>query len=87
MPPISYHTVKVDDGEIFYREAGPPDAPALLLLHGFPSDSRMFRDLIPLLADRFTSWPGFGRSDTPSRRHLRTSKMPRSTLTKMKGRI
>ena len=44
MAPISFHTVKVDDGKIFYREAGPPDAPALLLLHGFPSDSDMFRN-------------------------------------------
>src|SRR5882757_1990173 len=57
--------------KIFYREAGPVDAPALLLLHGFPSASHMFRDLIPLLADRFhivaPDLPGFGQSDMPAR--------------------
>jgi pimeloyl-ACP methyl ester carboxylesterase len=53
MPPITDRTVKVGDVKIFYREAGPPDAPALLLLHGFPSASHMFRDLVPLLANRF----------------------------------
>jgi pimeloyl-ACP methyl ester carboxylesterase len=71
MPPITYRTVEVDDVKIFYREAGPPDAPALLLLHGFPSASHMFRDLIPLLADRFRlvapDLTGFGQSDMPSR--------------------
>ena len=71
MPPITYRTGEVDDVKIFYREAGPPDAPALLLLHGFPSASHMFRDLIPLLADRFhlvaPDLPGFGQSDMPSR--------------------
>ena len=71
MSPITYRTVQVDDVKIFYREAGQPDAPALLLLHGFPSASHMFRDLIPLLADRFhlvaPDLPGFGRSDMPSR--------------------
>jgi pimeloyl-ACP methyl ester carboxylesterase len=57
--------------KLFYREAGPADAPALLLLHGFPSASHMFRDLIPLLADRFhivaPDLPGFGQSDMPAR--------------------
>jgi pimeloyl-ACP methyl ester carboxylesterase len=71
MSPITYRTVQVDDVKIFYREAGQPDAPALLLLHGFPSASHMFRDLIPLLADRFhlvaPDLPGFGQSDMPSR--------------------
>jgi pimeloyl-ACP methyl ester carboxylesterase len=56
---------------IFYREAGPRDAPTLLLLHGFPSASHMFRDLIPELADRFhviaPDLPGFGQSDMPDR--------------------
>jgi pimeloyl-ACP methyl ester carboxylesterase len=66
---VRYRTVDVDGLEIFFREAGPPDAPALLLLHGFPSSSHMFRDLIPLLADRYhvvaPDYPGFGSSATP----------------------
>jgi pimeloyl-ACP methyl ester carboxylesterase len=61
----------VDGLTIFYREAGAADAPVLLLLHGFPSASHMFRDLIPLLADRFRiiapDLPGFGQSDMPPR--------------------
>jgi pimeloyl-ACP methyl ester carboxylesterase len=71
MPQITYRTVEVDGVKIFYREAGPPNAPALLLLHGFPSASHMFRDLIPRLAGRFhvvaPDLPGFGQSDMPSR--------------------
>ena len=71
MAPVSYRTADVDGFKIFYREAGPKDAPKLLLLHGFPSASHMFRDLIPLLADRFhivaPDLPGFGQSDMPSR--------------------
>jgi pimeloyl-ACP methyl ester carboxylesterase len=71
MPPITYRTVEVDDVKIFCREAGAPDAPALLLLHGFPSASHMFRDLIPRLVDRFhlvaPDLPGFGQSDMPLR--------------------
>lgn len=66
-----YRTADVDGFSIFYREAGPANAPKLLLLHGFPSASHMFRDLIPLLADRFRiiapDLPGFGRSDMPGR--------------------
>jgi pimeloyl-ACP methyl ester carboxylesterase len=68
---ITYRTASVDGCKIFYREAGAPDAPMLLLLHGFPSASHMFRDLIPLLADRFhllaPDLPGFGNSDMPGR--------------------
>jgi len=67
---IHYRTIHVDGLEIFYREAGPVDAPTVLLLHGFPTLSHMFRDLIPLLADRFhliaPDYPGFGNSSTPS---------------------
>ena len=67
--PIRYRNADVDGFKIFYREAGPPGAPKLLLLHGFPSASHMFRDLIPRLADRFhivaPDLPGFGKSDMP----------------------
>jgi len=70
MASIQFKTVDVDGTQIFYREAGPAGAPAFLLLHGFPTSSHMFRDLIPLLAERFhivaPDLPGFGRSDIPS---------------------
>ncbi|BDG01493.1 alpha/beta fold hydrolase [Anaeromyxobacter oryzae] len=68
---VRHRTVHVDSVTLFYREAGKPEAPALLLLHGFPSSSHMFRNLIPLLADRFhvvaPDLPGFGFSDAPAR--------------------
>jgi pimeloyl-ACP methyl ester carboxylesterase len=71
MTAIKYRSVDVDGLKVFYREAGVADAPALLLLHGFPSASHMFRDLIPLLADRFhivaPDLPGVGQSDMPAR--------------------
>ena len=71
MTKISYRTVNVDGLKIFYREGGLADASTLLLLHGFPTSSHMFRNLIPLLADRFhivaPDLPGFGQSDMPSR--------------------
>jgi pimeloyl-ACP methyl ester carboxylesterase len=69
---VRYHTVAVDGVDIFYREAGPVDAPVLLLLHGFPTSSHMFRDLIPRLADRYhiiaPDYPGFGFSAAPDHR-------------------
>ena len=75
MDQVTFRTVEVDGFKMFYREAGRKDAPKLLLLHGFPSASHMFRDLIPLLADRFhiiaPDLPGFGRSDMPSRETFR----------------
>jgi pimeloyl-ACP methyl ester carboxylesterase len=71
MSNITYRTADVDGLKVFYREAGRTDAPTLLLLHGFPTSSHMFRDLIPRLADRFhlvaPDLPGFGQSDMPSR--------------------
>ena len=71
MTAIKYRYEDVDGLKVFYREAGHADASALLLLHGFPSASHMFRDLIPLLADRFhiiaPDLPGFGQSDMPAR--------------------
>ena len=71
MTQIHYRTADVDGFNIFYREAGSSVAPRLLLLHGFPSSGHMFRDLIPLLSDRFhiiaPDLPGFGQSDMPPR--------------------
>ena len=71
MTPIRYSPADVDGLKVFYREAGNTAAPKLLLLHGFPSASHMFRDLIPLLADRLhlvaPDLPGFGQSDMPPR--------------------
>jgi pimeloyl-ACP methyl ester carboxylesterase len=67
--PTTYHTVQVDGVSIFYREAGPTNAPVLLLLHGLPSSSRMFEPLFTRLSDRYhlvaPDYPGFGHSDWP----------------------
>lgn len=64
-----YRNARVDGLSIFYREAGPPDAPVLLLLHGLPSSSRMFEPLLARLSDRFRviapDYPGFGHSEWP----------------------
>ena len=69
MTDIAYRTAEVDGLSVFYREAGAADAPTLLLLHGFPSSSHMFRELIPLLAGEFhlvaPDLPSFGKSDMP----------------------
>jgi len=71
MHKVSFRKVDAGGINIFYREAGRKDAPSILLLHGFPSASHMFRDLIALLADRFRliapDLPGFGQSDMPER--------------------
>jgi pimeloyl-ACP methyl ester carboxylesterase len=71
MNTVRYLNLAVDGTNIFYREAGSSGAPKLLLLHGFPTSSHMFRDLIPQLADRFhivaPDLPGFGLSDSPGR--------------------
>ena len=68
--PVTYNTLKIDKLEIFYREAGDPSKPTILLLHGFPTSSHMFRNLIPLLADKYhvvaPDYPGFGHSSSPS---------------------
>src|SRR5262245_53184588 len=69
MSRIHYRTANINGLRIFYREAGRTEAPTLLLLHGFPTSGHMFRDLIPLLVDRFhlvaPDLPGFGQSDAP----------------------
>jgi pimeloyl-ACP methyl ester carboxylesterase len=71
---IRHQYVTVDGNRIFYREAGPKTAPAILLLHGFPTSSHMFRNLIPALADRYhviaPDLPGFGFSDAPDRKQF-----------------
>ena len=68
---VRFNTVDVDGLEVFYRSAGDPKAPAVLLLHGFPSASHMFRDLIPELADHYhviaPDLPGFGMTQQPAR--------------------
>ena len=67
---VTYRTVTIDDVGIFYREAGNPDNPTILLLHGFPTSSHMFRNLIPALADQYhlvaPDYPGYGFSSMPS---------------------
>lgn len=74
-PVVHYHTIQIDGVDVFYREAGPKDAPTVLLLHGFPTSSFMFRNLIPKLAGRYhviaPDYPGFGQSAAPDRATFR----------------
>lgn len=74
IPVVHYKTASVDGVKVFYREAGPADAPVLLLLHGFPTSSHMFRNLIPLLAEKYRviapDYPGFGQSDAPDHKQF-----------------
>jgi pimeloyl-ACP methyl ester carboxylesterase len=76
-PSVSIKRVEADGVEVFYREAGAPDAPVVLLLHGFPSSSHMYRHLIPRLADRYRviapDLPGFGFTSVPAARGYRYS--------------
>jgi pimeloyl-ACP methyl ester carboxylesterase len=77
VPVTSVHKVEADGIEVFYRAAGDPGAPVLLLLHGFPASSFMFRELIPRLADRYRvlapDLPGFGFTQVPEKRNYRYS--------------
>jgi len=80
MDRTAYRTVDVNGLSVFYREAGPQHAPAILLLHGFPSSSRMWQPLMDRLADSFRlvapDYPGFGHSDAPA---IRSSRTPSTT--------
>src|SRR5437763_15314761 len=73
----THHFATIDGLQVFYRESGPRDAQTIVLLHGFPSSSHMFRDLIPKLADSFhiiaPDFIGFGYSDQPSVREFKYS--------------
>jgi pimeloyl-ACP methyl ester carboxylesterase len=73
VPLTSHHLVEADGVRVFYREAGPADAPVVLLLHGFPTSSFQYRELIPRLADRYRviapDLPGFGFTEVPPERH------------------
>jgi pimeloyl-ACP methyl ester carboxylesterase len=88
----TYQWAVVDGSRIFYREAGPNDRPTILLLHGFPTSSHMFRNLIPALADRYhlvaPDLPGFGFSDIPDRKEFRSLKTwPRSSIGSRKSSV
>ena len=77
VPRVSFHTVAADGVNVFYREAGSPDAPVVLLLHGYPTSSHMFRELIPRLAGKYRviapDLPGFGFTTVPAERNYRYS--------------
>src|ERR1700710_18055 len=70
-PKVNYRNINVSGLNIFYREAGAKDAPLVLLLHGYPTSSHMFRNLIPILSEKYhviaPDLPGFGYSDAPAR--------------------
>src|SRR5262249_17893698 len=72
IPRVSFHTIEADGVRVFYRQAGPQEAPVVLLLHGFPSSSHMYRELIPRLAMRYRvlapDLPGFGFTAVPQDR-------------------
>ena len=72
--PVHYKNIRLNELDIFYREAGQKDAPAILLLHGFPTSSNMFRNLIPRLATSFhvvaPDYPGFGQSSMPNHKEF-----------------
>ena len=77
VPTTTYRTVSVNGLKVFYREAGDPKAPAVLLLHGFPTSSHMYRELIPALADHYhvvaPDLPGFGFTEAPDRKGFKYS--------------
>ncbi len=77
VPHTSIHRIEADGVNVFYREAGAADAPVVLLLHGFPTSSFQYRELIPRLADRYRviapDLPGFGFTDVPEKRHYKYS--------------
>jgi pimeloyl-ACP methyl ester carboxylesterase len=77
IPVVHYRTTPMDGIDIFYRDADSKDAPVFLLLHGFPTSSRMIRNLMPLLADRYRivapNYPGFGQSAAPNHRQFEYS--------------
>ncbi len=71
---MKYNKIQLEDCRLFYREAGSPEKPTILLLHGFPSSSHMFRELMPELADDFhliaPDFPAFGQTESPSREEV-----------------
>src|SRR6188508_3701498 len=77
VPTTTYRTASVDGLKVFYREAGDRKAPVVLLLHGFPTSSHMYRELIPALADRYhvvaPDLPGFGFTEAPDRKSFKYS--------------
>ena len=76
IPSTAHHRIEADGVHVFYREAGPANAPVILLLHGFPTSSFQYRELIPRLADRYLvvapDLPGFGFTEVPAERGIAT---------------